>query len=70
MPEKVGKKKRWKTIYGAYARILFSALLGRKAVTFLIAFASDIAYGFVGADAHIGPYSMLCRIVTGRVFRK
>ena len=47
---------RRETIYGAYAQILFSALFGRKADTFPIAYGSDIAYGFVGADAHIGPY--------------
>ena len=26
--------------------------------------------GFQRADVGIGPYNMLCRIVTGRVFRK
>ena len=36
--------------------ILFDVLFGRKTVTFSIAFGSDIVYGFVGADAHIGPY--------------
>ena len=30
LPEKVGKKMRWKTIYGAYAQILFSALTGAE----------------------------------------
>ena len=29
-----------------------------------------LSYTFVGADAYIGPYNMLCNIVIGRVFRK
>ena len=29
-----------------------------------------LLYMFVGADAHIGPYNMLCKIVTSQVFRK
>ena len=40
-PEKVGKKMRLETIYGAYAQILFSALFGRKNILLPIAFSSD-----------------------------
>ena len=36
-----GEKRRWRTIYGAYAQIFFSALFGRKIATILIAFGSD-----------------------------
>ena len=45
LPEKVGKKRRWRTIYGAYAQMLFSALFGRKTVTFPIAFSSILFTG-------------------------
>ena len=57
-------------IYCALTRANFwplrgpNALFGRKTVTFPTAFGSNIAYRFVGADAHIGPYNLLCRILT------
>ena len=41
LSEKVCKKRRWRTIYGAYAQILFSALFGRRTAIFLIAYGSD-----------------------------
>ena len=41
-----------------------NALTGAELQLSRIAFGSDIAYRFVGADAHIGPYNLLCRILT------